>query len=159
VKSVGQRLLVSKRFPGPGFDKPPTSFHFAHQHRVLNRGDTEVSQPILSATRPADPVLFDEEGAQLILHDLKEMAEVLPDELAVVRHPVSDSSKWSGPRHAKNFSSTASASAIWMSIFGLWRNCWGTKGGSRQARAESRLGSAAGAGMTGKSARGAGPAN
>jgi hypothetical protein len=40
---------VSERFPHRGFDRLRTSFHLAHQHRALNSGDTEISQPILGS--------------------------------------------------------------------------------------------------------------
>jgi hypothetical protein len=71
----------------------------------LSSGDTEVSQPILvSVCRQSALCLFpDEKGAQLILHDLEDMAEVLPDEFVLVRHSIADSSKWTAPRHAKSF--------------------------------------------------------
>jgi len=57
VKSIGQRpreqiaAAVRKRFPGRGFDRPRTSFHLAYQHRALNRGDAELSRPILVSVR------------------------------------------------------------------------------------------------------------
>jgi hypothetical protein len=94
---------VSERFPNRGLDRLHISFHLAHQHRALNSGDTEVSQPILVGVRrqPTLCLFPDEKDLQLILHDLKEMAEVLPDELVLVRHPIADSSKWTAPRHAK----------------------------------------------------------
>jgi hypothetical protein len=69
----------------------------------LNSGDTEVSQPILvSVCHQSTLCLFpDEKDSQLILHDLKKMAEVLPDELVLLGYPIADSSKWTAPRHAK----------------------------------------------------------
>jgi hypothetical protein len=71
----------------------------------LSSGDTEVSQPILVSVcrQPALCLFPDEKGAQLILHDLEDMAEVLPDEFVLVRHSIADSSKWTAPRHAKSF--------------------------------------------------------
>jgi hypothetical protein len=71
----------------------------------LSSGDTEVSQPILvSVCRQSALCLFpDEKSSQLILHDLEDMAEVLPDEFVLVRHSIADSSKWTAPRHAKSF--------------------------------------------------------
>jgi hypothetical protein len=71
----------------------------------LSSGDTEVSQPILvSVCRQSALCLFpDEKGSQLILHDLEDMAEVLPDEFVLVCHSIADSSKWTAPRHAKSF--------------------------------------------------------
>jgi hypothetical protein len=55
---------VSKRFPDHGFDRLRTSFRLAHQHRALNSGDTEVSQPIhVSVCRQSTLCLFpDEKG-------------------------------------------------------------------------------------------------
>src|ERR1700730_3441334 len=102
---------VSERFPDRGFDRLRASFHLAHQHRALNSGDTEVSQPILvSVCRQSTLCLFpDEKGSQLILHDLKEMAEILPDQLVLLRHPIADSSKWTAPRHARFFCSSMCA--------------------------------------------------
>jgi hypothetical protein len=94
-----------KCFPDRGFNGLRTSFHLAHQHRALSSGDTEVSEPILvSVCRQSALCLFpDEKGSQLILHDLEDMAEVLPDEFVLVRHSIAASSKWTAPRHAKSF--------------------------------------------------------
>jgi hypothetical protein len=50
---------VNECFPDRGFDRLRTSFHLAHQHRALNGGDTEVSQPILvSVCRQSALCLF-----------------------------------------------------------------------------------------------------
>jgi hypothetical protein len=89
---------VSKRFPYSGFDGLRASFHLAQQHGALNSGDTEVGQTILVSVRHQSTLrLFpDKKGSQLVLHDFKKMAEVLPDELRPSLSPP-DSSKWDSP--------------------------------------------------------------
>jgi hypothetical protein len=43
----------------------------------------------------------DEEGTQLIHHDLDKVAEIPAYELVLLCHPITDGSKWAPPRHAK----------------------------------------------------------
>src|SRR5262245_4263900 len=94
---------VRQRFLDGRLDRLGASFDLAHQHGALDRGDAEVGQSILIGPgSESSPRLFpDEEGPQLVLYDLEQVAQVLPDELVRLRHPVGDGAERAAAQHAK----------------------------------------------------------
>src|SRR5215475_3520003 len=94
---------VRQRFLDGRLDRLGVSFDLAHQHGALDRGDAEVGQSILVGVGGESSLrLFpDEEGPQLVLYDLEQVAQVLPDELVRLRHPVGDGAERAAAQHTK----------------------------------------------------------
>src|SRR5215813_2169258 len=67
---------VRQRFLDGRLDRLGVSFDLAHQHGALDRGDAEVGQSILigPGSEPSLRLFPDEEGPQLVLYDLEQVA-------------------------------------------------------------------------------------
>jgi len=82
---------MSQSFSDHRFNHLATPGYLAHEHRALNRGNTEASHPILigSSGEAALRFLFDEENGELAFNDLEDEAKVLAD-LIVLRKSGAD---------------------------------------------------------------------
>src|SRR5262249_21484561 len=83
------------------FDELAVSFDLAEEHGALNHRDAKVRQLVLARVglQTAARFLLDKESGNLRLHDLEDQAEVLADELVVLRDLVANRSERTSARH------------------------------------------------------------
>src|SRR5215510_4945245 len=84
------------------FNQAAAAFDLSHEHCALNHRQTIISELIRIYLRiqSASGLFFDEEGGKLCPGDFKNQAEILPDQLIVLRHFVADRAERASTRHA-----------------------------------------------------------
>ena len=77
--------------------------NLAHQHGSLYGSNAKISQAIFLRVLCDSGLCFftDKKGHQLVLHDLKNQAQVLPNQLIPVPKLIADGPEWTAPFHAE----------------------------------------------------------
>src|SRR5215469_12455911 len=85
-------------------NKPTAAFDLPHQHCSLHRGDAEVGEGVFIGvgSNRAPCLLPNEKRSQLAFDNLKDQAEILADELVILRDLVADCAERTSALHSES---------------------------------------------------------